>query len=289
MSSIIFESGPPFEVIPRLLIGGRPKVTWSGILVDYLFLCATEHKEDEVALGDCCQVHLCRYDDDDRPMSTDVRNRVREASLKAHQILQQDPEGIVAIACLEGRNRSALVAGMVLVRRGFSDVEAVNAIQMGTGPRRLTNKHFVQELTLLEQDLAREKEQKSKIEFCAMLAHEANRVYCISLGDTSQLHWEDAPEWQRQSAREGVQGVLAGNSPEQSHEAWKAAKMRDGWLWGITKDPERKYHPCIVPYQALPESQKRKDQIFVQVVISMAKSLGLLEDQDDHFPRPKTT
>lgn len=31
-----------------------------------------------------------------------------------------------------------------------------------------------------------------KIEACASAAHEVNRRYCISIGDNTQPHWEDA-------------------------------------------------------------------------------------------------
>lgn len=56
------------------------------------------------------------------------------------------------------------------------------------------------------------------LEAAARAAHEANRAYCLALGDTSQPAWDDAPEWQRTSAMKGVEGALAGNSPRQSHE-----------------------------------------------------------------------
>jgi hypothetical protein len=38
----------------------------------------------------------------------------------------------------------------------------------------------------------------------ARITHEANRTYCQALGDDSQLHWDNAPEWQRESALAGV-------------------------------------------------------------------------------------
>ena len=44
----------------------------------------------------------------------------------------------------------------------------------------------------------------------ARVAHEINRAYCASLGDTSQPAWEDAPEWQQQSAK--LNNALAGIS-----------------------------------------------------------------------------
>jgi hypothetical protein len=105
-----------------------------------------------------------------------------------------------------------------------------------------------------------------QIEAAARAAHEANRAYCIALGDLSQPSWDEAPEWQRSSAMKGVEGVLAGNGPEQSHEGWLAEKAATGWKFGAVKDPEKKEHPCFVPYAELPASQKAKDGVFVGVV-----------------------
>ena len=110
-------------------------------------------------------------------------------------------------------------------------------------------------------------------EACARAAHEVNRAYCIALGDESQPPWESAPDWQKSSAVNGVKGVLAGNTPEQSHESWLAEKAATGWKYGPVKDPERKVHPCFVPYAELPEAQKHKDRMFVETVRLMHEVL----------------
>lgn len=113
------------------------------------------------------------------------------------------------------------------------------------------------------------------IEAAARAAHEANRAYCLALGDQSQPSWEDAPEWQRTSAINGVRGVLLdGNSPKQSHESWLREKHATGWRYGPVKDPEKKEHPCCVPYEELPPEQKVKDDVFVNVVKNVAIALG---------------
>ena len=109
---------------------------------------------------------------------------------------------------------------------------------------------------------------------CAQAAHEANRAYCIALGDLSQPNWENAPEWQQTSALNGVAGAIAGNTPEQSHESWLKEKADTGWKYGPVKNPETKEHPCFVPYAELPESQRGKDAIFISVVTSMHKALS---------------
>ena len=102
----------------------------------------------------------------------------------------------------------------------------------------------------------------------ARVAHEINRAYCASLGDTSQPAWEDAPEWQKNSALVGVDMHLAkpDATPEQSHESWLAQKLAEGWKHGPVKDAEKKEHPCCVPYADLPAEQKAKDYLFRGVV-----------------------
>ena len=116
------------------------------------------------------------------------------------------------------------------------------------------------------------------VEACARAAHEVNRAYCLALGDESQTPWESAPEWQKTSARNGVAGALSGNTPEQSHEGWLAEKRATGWKYGPVKDPEKKEHPCFVPYAELPEAQRAKDFLFTTTVRTVAEALGRGEE-----------
>jgi RyR domain len=116
---------------------------------------------------------------------------------------------------------------------------------------------------------------RDRIVGLARVAHEANRVYCQMHGDDSQASWETAPRWQKESAYEGIEGVLRGNTPEQSHESWLAHKAKEGWKYGPVKDPEKKEHPCFVPYAELPPVQQKKDAIFTGVVRAMAVALGM--------------
>jgi hypothetical protein len=119
-------------------------------------------------------------------------------------------------------------------------------------------------------------------EAIAKVCHEANRAYCATIGDYSQPTWEDAPDWQKDSAIKGVEFHLealnAGNkpSPSASHESWLEEKRAAGWTYGPVKDPEKKEHPCFVPYDALPVAQRLKDYIFSGIVESFhaAAQLG---------------
>ncbi len=106
----------------------------------------------------------------------------------------------------------------------------------------------------------------------AEATHQANRSYCVIIGDNSQPAWADAPNWQKISAVKGVLGVFDGNTPEQSHESWLAEKKATGWKYGEVKDPEKKEHPCFVPYSELPEAQKIKDHVFVTTAKALLKA-----------------
>lgn len=97
----------------------------------------------------------------------------------------------------------------------------------------------------------------------AEICHNANRAYCASLGNYSQPLWADAPEWQKASAQNGVQFHLSNETtPEQSHENWLKQKVDEGWVYGPAKDPVKREHPCMVPYNQLPVEQRAKDYIF---------------------------
>ena len=102
-----------------------------------------------------------------------------------------------------------------------------------------------------------------KIEQIAKLCHEVNRAYCESIGEYSQSSWEDAPEWQKQSAINGVEFHLNNDpTPKDSHDNWMRQKLSEGWIYGEEKDPEAKTHPCLVEYQQLSQEQRSKDYIF---------------------------
>ncbi|MBS0994778.1 RyR domain-containing protein [Gluconobacter cerinus] len=104
----------------------------------------------------------------------------------------------------------------------------------------------------------------------AEICHEVNRAYCASLGDQSQPSWIDAPDWQKLSAVKGVEFHRANPEagPSASHESWLKEKHETGWVFGAVKDPVKKEHPCMVPYDQLPAQQQAKDALFIAVVKS---------------------
>lgn len=109
-------------------------------------------------------------------------------------------------------------------------------------------------------------------EYIAKVCHEANKAYCEGIGDTSQVSWDQAPEWQRDSAIKGVNFILDNPTapPSASHESWLKEKEATGWKYGEVKDAEKKEHPCFVPYAELPLQQRLKDHLFGAVVRALS-------------------
>ncbi len=106
------------------------------------------------------------------------------------------------------------------------------------------------------------------IQYIAQACHEGNRAICLANGDNSQKSWEEAEQWQRDSAIAGVQYRIDNPeaTPGDQHEAWSQHKIADGWVKGDVKDAEAKTHPQLVPYAELPEAQKLKDVLFCAIV-----------------------
>lgn len=113
------------------------------------------------------------------------------------------------------------------------------------------------------------------IAIIAETCHEVNRNYCRSIGDDSQVSWDEAPTWQQASVLLGVEFHIANPDagPAASHESWLAEKTATGWCYGKQKDEVLKTHPCYVPYEELPTEQKSKDYIFCSIVNVLWKNL----------------
>lgn len=118
---------------------------------------------------------------------------------------------------------------------------------------------------------------KSLAHSIARVCHEVNAEYCRAIGDVTQpATWEEAPQWQKDSAVKGVELHLANPDlgPAASHEAWMREKLDTGWTYGPIKDPEKKEHPCIVPFADLPKEQQIKDWLFRAVVHAIAREMA---------------
>lgn len=134
--------------------------------------------------------------------------------------------------------------------------------------------------TAAEEFVGHELRRRERI---AAACHSAWYAYTVlGLGEPGEP-WVSAPEWQRQSIRSAVEfwegqlpalahlsrPALAEALCPLSHENWTRDKLRDGWTYGEVKDADAKTHPCLVPYEDLPEAQRLKDRVVVECFLAM--------------------
>lgn len=61
---------------------------------------------------------------------------------------------------------------------------------------------------------------------------------------------------------------------EQIHERWAANRMRDGWEYDLNYDGDQKKHPCLIPYDQLPEDEKEYDRSTARHTIQLLLHAG---------------
>lgn len=83
-------------------------------------------------------------------------------------------------------------------------------------------------------------------------------------------HPIDVDEIPLDGALEELQEAIA----ENAHDVWAEARIKDGWSYGKERDDVRKQHPDLIPYTALPDSEKEYDRIMAFKTIKLVKKLG---------------
>lgn len=58
------------------------------------------------------------------------------------------------------------------------------------------------------------------------------------------------------------------------HEVWAQTRISQGWTYGETRDDKKKHHPCLIPYEDLPESEKVYDRNSAMETLRVIRKLG---------------
>lgn len=61
---------------------------------------------------------------------------------------------------------------------------------------------------------------------------------------------------------------------ENSHEVWAAQRIKEGWTCGPQRNDATKEHPCLVPYDQLPEGEKEYDRHTASGALKMVLAMG---------------
>jgi ryanodine receptor 2 len=68
----------------------------------------------------------------------------------------------------------------------------------------------------------------------------------------------------------GLTERLAANA----HDNWALQRLRDGWRYGSKRDDAARTHPCLLPYEQLPESEKEYDRRTAIETLKAVLALG---------------
>ncbi len=59
-----------------------------------------------------------------------------------------------------------------------------------------------------------------------------------------------------------------------AHDLWACQRLQDGWTYGPQRDDQAKKHPCLVPYDQLPDFEKEYDRTTVMGTLKAILALG---------------
>lgn len=58
------------------------------------------------------------------------------------------------------------------------------------------------------------------------------------------------------------------------HEVWAKSRLDQGWTYGPERSDELKHHPCLIPYEELPEIEKAYDRDTAMGTLKLIAKLG---------------
>lgn len=58
------------------------------------------------------------------------------------------------------------------------------------------------------------------------------------------------------------------------HEVWAETRIKQGWKYGEQRNDELRTHPCLVPYEDLPEVEKEYDRNTSVGTLKLIMKLG---------------
>lgn len=73
--------------------------------------------------------------------------------------------------------------------------------------------------------------------------------------------------------------VLVEQMAKNVHEVWAQTRIAQGWQYGAERSDALKHHPCLVPYEDLPEEEKVYDRNTSVETLKLILKLGFKIDK----------
>ncbi len=58
------------------------------------------------------------------------------------------------------------------------------------------------------------------------------------------------------------------------HEVWAETRIEQGWTFGPERNDSLKHHPCLIPYEELPEEEREYDRNTAIGTLKLIQKLG---------------
>ncbi len=106
--------------------------------------------------------------------------------------------------------------------------------------------------------------------FCHLILRFMKQAYSPSPIDTSDITLSDDLASLTEAMARNV------------HEVWAAGRIKEGWTFGTIRNDQNKTHPCLIPYEQLPESEREYDRQTAIQTLKLIMKLGYTITQTDH-------
>ena len=74
--------------------------------------------------------------------------------------------------------------------------------------------------------------------------------------------------------------VLVEKMARNVHEVWAQNRINQGWIYGEERNDALRTHPCLIPYEALPEVEKDYDRDTALSTLKLISKLGFKISKD---------
>lgn len=68
-----------------------------------------------------------------------------------------------------------------------------------------------------------------------------------------------------------------------AHDIWAKTRMEEGWIYGENRDDHKKEHPCLIPYEDLPDQEKQYDRNTAMETLKAIVAMGYKVEKKEVF------